>query len=324
MKQQPQLASMIKGQMFDGFLLTRTATQKTSSNGSKYLDMTLCDISGEVNAKMWDGLTPPPEVAQVVRVRGMMLEYNGRPQLRVDKMRPAAENDDYDMNELTPCAPFPAGEMLDYILNRVDAFNDHELKALVLKRLEECGDKLSYYPAASKLHHAERSGLLHHTSTMLRAAAAICEIYPTLDADLLAAGVVLHDLCKITEMEADEIGMVSDYTAEGMLIGHLVQGVAELSRCGRELKVRPELLMMLEHMVLSHHDLPEFGSPKPPMFPEAEVLHTLDLLDARMFEMNRALKNAQPGGFTERIWSLERKLYRRKERAVKTPSEEQP
>ena len=71
--------------------------------------------------------------------------------------------------------------------------------------------------------------------------------------------------------------------------------------------------MMLEHMVLSHHDLPEYGSPKPPMFPEAEVLHILDLMDARIFEMNRALQGAQPGGFTERIWSLERKLYRRKE-----------
>ena len=242
----------------------------------------------------------------------MMLEYNGRPQLRVDKMRQTVETDDVDMSALAPCAPLPPGEMLDEILNRVDAFSDHELKDLVLMRLEECGDKLTYYPAASKLHHAERAGLLHHTSTMLRGAAAICEIYPTLDADLLAAGVILHDLCKITEMDADEIGVVSDYTAQGMLIGHLVQGVAELDRCGKALNVRPELLMMLEHMVLSHHDLPEYGSPKPPMFPEAEVLHVLDLLDARMFEMNRELKNAPPGGFTDRIWSLERKLYRRK------------
>lgn len=312
MKEQPQLASMIKGQVFDGFLLVRQAQQRTSSNGGKYLDMTLCDISTEVNAKMWDGQTQPPKAAAVIRLRGMMLEYNGRPQLRVDKLRAATEADGVDMSVLAPCAPQPAGEMLDYILNRVDAFADHELKALVLKRLEECGDKLSYYPAASRLHHAERSGLLHHTSTMLRAAAAICEIYPNLDEELLSAGVVLHDLCKITEMDADEIGVVSDYTAQGMLIGHLVQGVAELDRCGRELNVRPELLMMLEHMILSHHDLPEFGSPKPPMFPEAEVLHVLDLLDARMFEMNRELKNAPPGGFTERIWSLERKLYRRK------------
>ena len=321
MREQPQLASMIKGQVFDGFLLVRQATQRTSSNGGKYLDMTLCDISGEVNAKMWDGITPPPPAAQVIRLRGMMLEYNGRPQLRVDKMRLSTEEDGVDMSVLAPCAPQPAGEMLDEILNRVDAFADHELKALVLMRLEECGEKLSYYPAASKLHHAERAGLLHHTSTMLRGAAAICEIYPTLDADLLAAGVILHDLCKITEMDADEIGVVSDYTAQGMLIGHLVQGVAELDRCGRALKVRPELLMMLEHMVLSHHDLPEYGSPKPPMFPEAEVLHVLDLLDARMFEMNRELKNAQPGGFTERIWSLERKLYRRKEPPVSRDGE---
>jgi len=125
--------------------------------------------------------------------------------------------------------------------------------------------------------------------------------------------VVLHDLCKIDEMDSDEIGMVSDYTVQGLLIGHLVGGVAEIARLGKELGTRSELLMMLEHMILSHHDLPEYGSPKPPMFPEAEALHTLDLLDARMFEMGRALKNAQPGGFTERIWSLERRLYRRKE-----------
>ena len=316
MKEQPQLGNMIKGQVFDGFLLVRQSQQRTSSNGGKYLDMTLCDISGEVNAKMWDGTTPPPGAGLVVRLRGMMLEYNGRPQLRVDKMRPSTETDDVDMTALAPCAPQPAGEMLDFILNRVDAFADRELKDLVLMRLEDCGDKLTYYPAASKLHHAERSGLLHHTSTMLRGAAAICEIYPTLDADLLAAGVILHDLCKVTEMDADDLGVVSDYTAYGMLIGHLVQGVAELDRCGRELNVRPELLMMLEHMILSHHDLPEYGSPKPPMFPEAEVLHVLDLLDARMFEMERELKNAPPGGFTDRIWSLERKLYRRKEPPV--------
>lgn len=312
MKKQPQLAEMIKGQVFDGFLLTRTATQRTSSNGSKFLDMTLCDISGEVNAKMWDSYTPAPNIADVLRVRGAMTEYNGRPQLRVDKMRVATADDDYDMSALAPCAPQPASEMLDYILNRVDAFKDPELKALVLTRLEECGDKLNYYPAASKLHHAERSGLLHHVSTMLRMAGYVCEVYPTLDADLLAAGVILHDLCKITEMAADEIGMVSDYTAEGMLVGHLVQGVAELARCGRELGVRAETMLLLEHMILSHHDLPEFGSPKKPMFPEAEVLHVLDLLDARMFEMNRALANIQPGKFTERIWSLDRKLYKRK------------
>lgn len=317
MKQQPRLAEMIKGQVFDGFLLTRAAAQKTSSNGGKYLDMTLCDISGEVNAKMWDGLTPAPAVADVLRIRGMMQEYNGRPQFRVDKMRPATEADDFDMSCLAPCAPDSPEKMRGEIYARTEAIADPQLRALVLARLDECGEQLNYYPAASKLHHAERSGLLHHTGTMLRMAGYVCEVYPQLDADLLAAGVILHDLCKIGEMDSDEIGMVSDYTPEGLLIGHLVAGVAEISRLGRELGVRKELLMMVEHMILSHHDLPEYGSPKPPMFPEAEALHTLDLLDARMFEMTRALQNAQPGGFTERIWSLERRLYRRKEAPVR-------
>lgn len=312
MKQQPELANMIRGQMFDGFLLTRTAAQRTSSNGSKYLDMTLCDITGEVNAKMWDGFTEAPQVGQVLRVRGMMNEYNGRPQLRVDKMRPAADTDDYDMNLLAPCAPEAPDKMLGEIMDRIEQIADPQLKDLVKARVAQCGDALMYYPAASKLHHAERSGLLHHTSTMLRMAGYVCTVYPTLDADLVAAGVILHDLCKIDEMSADQIGMVSDYTAEGMLIGHLVAGVAEIRRLGLELGTRKELLMMVEHMILSHHDLPEYGSPKPPMFPEAEILHEIDLMDARMYEMNYALRSAQPGGFTERIWSLERKLYRRK------------
>ena len=84
---QPQLAAMLRGQMFEGFLLVKAAEQRTSSNGGKYLDMTLADRSGEVNAKMWDGSTAAPKALSVVKVRGMMLEYNNRAQLRVDKMR---------------------------------------------------------------------------------------------------------------------------------------------------------------------------------------------------------------------------------------------
>ena len=174
-----------------------------------------------------------------------------------------------------------------------------------------------YYPAATRLHHAERSGLLHHTSTMLRMADAVCGIYDQLDSDLLAAGVILHDLCKITEIRADASGVAIDYSREGQLLGHIVRGVSELDKACEALSIREETRLMLEHMILSHHDLPEYGSPKPPMFPEAEVLHILDLLDARMFEMDSALKNVAPGTFTERIWSLERRLYRR-ERAPKS------
>ncbi|MBQ3078681.1 MAG: HD domain-containing protein [Clostridia bacterium] len=313
MKEQPRLSEMIKNAAFDGFLLVRASSQRTASNGSKYLDMTLTDISGDVNAKMWDGQTNPPPVGKVIRLRGVMQEYNGRAQLRIDKMRESNEDDDIDMQKLIPCAPRPSDEMLDEILNRADAIRDKELKALVLMRLEEAGERLTYAPAAVKLHHAERSGLLHHTSTMLKGAHMISQLYPFLDADLLAAGVILHDLCKIDEMKSDELGMASDYTREGNLLGHLVLGVSELARCAKEIGVRKELVTMLQHMILSHHDLPEYGSPKPPMFPEAEALHTLDVLDARMNEMQTELAKVSPGAFTERIWSLDRKLYRREE-----------
>lgn len=313
---QLQLSQVIKNQMFEGYVLVKASEQRTSSNGSKFLDMTLGDVSGEFNAKMWDGTVAPPAAGTVIKIRAMMQEYNNRPQLRVDKLRPVTEKDSVDMSLLLPCAPYPAEDMLSVIMSRVDSMQDEELKKLVNYRLAQCGEALMYYPAATRLHHAERSGLLHHTSTMLRMADAVCGVYTQLDSDLLAAGVILHDLCKITEIRADASGVAIDYSREGQLLGHIVRGVSELDKACEALSIREETRLMLEHMILSHHDLPEYGSPKPPMFPEAEALHILDLLDARMFEMDSALKNVAPGTFTERIWSLERRLYRR-ERAPK-------
>ncbi|MDL2206477.1 HD domain-containing protein [Eubacteriales bacterium OttesenSCG-928-N13] len=315
---------MLKGQIFDGFLLIKSAEQRTSSNGSKYLDLTLQDLSGDVNGKMWDGTVPAPKTGTVVRLRGAMLEYNNRPQMRVDRMRESTEADGVDMGMLIPCAPYPADEMMDALLSRANAIGDEQLRELVLFRLNESRVPLMYFPAAARLHHAERSGLLHHTSTMLKTADAICAVYPQLDSDLLAAGVMLHDLSKLTEINSDELGLANEYTVEGNLLGHIVKGVSELDRAGRELGTRKELLLMLEHMILSHHDLPEYGSPKKPMFPEAEVLHVVDLLDARMYEMSHALQTVQPGAFSEKIWSLERKLYRRKEQPIADQPEAEP
>lgn len=311
-REQMPLASIIRNQTFEGYLLVRAASQRSGQNGSRFLDMTLCDQSMEVNAKMWDGTVQAPAMGTIVKVRAVMLEYNSKPQLRIDKMRDIAEGDDVDIAALVPCAPEPPDKMYSLIYERARSIYDEELRNIILKRLDECKEKLEYAPAAMKLHHSERSGLLHHTSTMLKSAEAICSVYPTLNADLLCAGVILHDLGKISELNYDSMGIVSDYTVEGNLLGHLVQGAAELRRVGKEVGARDELIIMLEHMLISHHDLPEYGSPKPPMFPEAEVLHIIDLLDARMFEMNQALSTISPGCFTDKIWSLDRKLYKPK------------
>ena len=304
------VATFEKDMKFEGFLLARSSEQRSSSNGSKYLDMTLCDRTGEINAKMWDGTVTPPKAGGVVKVRAQVTEYNGRLQLRVNKVREAEEGE-YDLSFLVPCAPYPAEQMLKEITDTVDTMKNDVLKKTVSEMLRMAGDRLMYYPAAQRLHHAERSGLLHHTSSMLRTAKAVLQVYSWLDADLLFAGVIVHDLSKIREMKSDEAGNVNDYTVEGLLLGHLVRGVTQVREAARRMEIPEdnEYVLLLEHMVISHHGEAEYGSPRPPMFPEAEMLHWIDLVDARMNEMNGIVRRTPAGAFSEKIWSLDRRVY---------------
>jgi len=146
---------------------------------------------------------------------------------------------------------------------------------------------------------------------MLRAANAIMTVYPKLNPSLLIAGVIIHDLAKIDEMDADALGLVADYSIDGKLLGHIVRGVVNIQAAAEKTKASRAKALLLQHMVLSHHGIPEYGSPMAPKFPEAEVLNTLDTLDARLYEMDEALSRAMPGGFSEKVWGLDnRQLYR--------------
>ena len=210
---------------------------------------------------------------------------------------------------LMPCAPEPAEDMLSEINRTIDRMKTPELQAILREMLSMCGDRLMYYPAAQRVHHAERSGLLHHTLGVLRAAEAVLPLYPFLNADLLRAGAIAHDLSKTAEFISDEGGNVSDYSAEGQLLGHLVHGVAQVREAARRANVDGEYVLLLCHMVISHHGLPEHGSPRPPMFPEAERLHLLDDMDAKMNEMEGVMRRTPVGAFSEKIWTLDRRLY---------------
>jgi 3'-5' exoribonuclease len=168
-----------------------------------------------------------------------------------------------------------------------------------------------YYPAASKNHHAEFAGLLYHMKRMLMAGQGLCQVYTDLNRDLVCAGVIVHDIQKIFEIQSDENGVSPGYSFEGQLLGHIVMGIKYMDRLTEELGFPREKAIMLEHMILSHHYEPEFGSPKRPLFPEAEVLHYLDILDARMYDMYSALETTDPGMFSDRIWTLDnRRLYK--------------
>ncbi len=307
--EQTAVSQFTKDMRFEGFLLVRSSEQRTAASGSRYLDLNLADKSGEINAKVWDGAATAPQTGTAIKIRGVVLEYNGRLQLRVDKMRPVEPQDDMDISLLTPCAPEPPEDMHRVLQGVIDSMGREPLRRLLTEALNMAGEELTFYPAAQRLHHAERSGLLHHTTSMLRTADAILGCYPFLDADLLRAGVILHDLAKIAEMDSDNFGNVSDYTADGLLVGHLVRGVAQLREAANRVKVDGELVLLLEHMIISHHGEPEYGSPRRPMFPEAEALHWIDVLDARMNEMQGILDRTPEGSFSEKIWSLDRRLY---------------
>jgi len=307
--EQLTVSQLVKDLRFEGFLLVRSSDQRTGSNGSRYLDMNLTDRTGEINCKVWDGNVAPPPAGTVIKVRGLVQEYNGRLQLRVERLRASTAEDKVDLSLLVPCAPESPEKMRSEIDETIERFKSEDLKKIVREMLRLAGDKLEWFPAAQRLHHAERSGLLHHTTGMLHTAEHIIEAYPWLNGDLLRAGVILHDLSKIAEMKSDELGNVTDYTRDGLLIGHLVRGVAVLAEAAKNVGVEGEIVVLLEHMIISHHGEAEFGSPRKPMFPEAEVLHWIDLLDARMNEMQGVMDRTPAGAFSEKIWSLDRRLY---------------
>ena len=311
MMDQAKIAEFIKGLAFEGFLLVRMSQQRKSNNGANYLDMTLADNSGDINAKVWDPLATPPEQGSVIKVRAAVTEYNGRLQMRVDKFRPSLPGDQVELNELVAAAPHAPEDMIAVIDRTIDAMQNPVLQTLCRGLVSQVREQLMYYPAAQRMHHAERSGLLHHITSMLRAAEALLPCYPFLDADLVRAGIIAHDLSKITEMLSDPLGNVSEYSTEGLLLGHLVVGVSQVREIARQHDIPPdeEYALLLQHMIISHHGIAEHGSPRPPMFPEAEMLSIIDEMDARMNEMEAVSKRTPRGVFSEKIWSLDRRLY---------------
>ena len=300
-----------KDMRFEGFLLVRSAEKRKDVKGNDYVDMNLTDRTGEINCKIWnwDAAAEVPEAGSTVKVRGTVQEYNGRMQLRVERWRVSTPEDRVDMNQLVPCAPRDPGEMMTEIRETVSGFKSENLRKLTEGMLEVAGGDLSWFPAAQRMHHAERSGLLHHTTDMLRLAEAMLAVYPWLNRDLLLAGVIIHDLGKMDELKSDRAGNVTDYTRDGQLLGHLVRGITNLNRVADRLGIHGETVTLLEHMLLSHHGESEYGSPKAPMFPEAEALHWIDIMDARMNTMKGVEDKTPEGAFSEKIFSLDRRVY---------------
>lgn len=297
--------------MYDGFVILKKCEEKKTKNGSVYLDLILGDKDGEIPAKLWDysgdGLFEPE---MIVKVRGTIEQYNSNDQFRIAQIRPAASTDDYNMADLVPASEIGGKQIFDMLLKRVNSFEDEDLKKIVSKILNDKKDLLVSCPAAYRLHHAILGGLMLHTISIVRMAEEICKIYPNIDKELLLSGAILHDVAKVWEFELSKSGLVKGYSSGGELMGHLVKGAMYVEDAAKELGIESEKTLLIQHMILSHHGVPEFGSPVKPMFLEAEILSSLDTLDAKIFEINTATQKVEKGKFTERQWALDnRRLY---------------
>jgi 3'-5' exoribonuclease len=325
MADQPLIRSLKEGQPFLGFLLAQEAAYKISTKGSEYLELKLADASGDVKAFLWDVRAVEGDMEAIradafLWLKGTVTSYNGRMQLKLDKVRFAADAEVGDFSAFFPVSRRPAAEMLaelDACLASVrDPWIGRLLKALFVED-EPLRAAFALAPAAKSMHHAFLGGLLEHTLSVLAMAEQACVHYQGLNRDLVLAGVLLHDVGKTAELTYQRSFGYSD---AGNLLGHITLEAEWINRAvGRIPEFPEELRLQILHIVLSHHGRLEFGSPVLPKTPEALLVHHLDDLDGKLEASFRAIQDETGGGsWSPFNRSLDRMIYRRRWPAVGT------
>jgi 3'-5' exoribonuclease len=294
--------------------LVKSRERKMASNGAAYLDLIFQDTTGAIPAKLWDyseRTTPTFEVDDVVQVEGHVESYRGTAQIRVRKVARCGP-EEVDLFDYLPRTQRNPEEMYAALLERVRAMGETPLRALLLAVLEDTAiaERLKLAPAAMSYHHAVLGGLLEHVTSLLALADRVADHYPWLRRDLILAGLVLHDLGKIEELN---FARGFRYSTRGQLVGHITIALEIVQEKIRQIPGFPaQLKDQIEHIILSHHGKLEFGSPKEPMFPEALVVHYLDDLDSKLQAMREqyAADEGLPGDWTSRNPALKRELLK--------------
>ncbi|GIN62848.1 3'-5' exoribonuclease YhaM [Robertmurraya siralis] len=297
------------GEQVEKFLLIKSSVKGTASNGKPFLTLILQDQSGEIEAKLWDASEADEKnysAEKIVKVLGDIQNYRGRNQLRLRQIRPATPTDGVNLSDFLLTAPVSKEEMLSKITQYIFEMKNPNIQRITRHLLKKYQDDFLEFPAATKNHHEFVSGLAYHVVSMLDLAKAIAGLYPSLDKDLLYAGVLLHDLGKVTELSGP---ISTTYTVEGNLLGHINIMASEIVHAANELGISGEEVVILQHLVLSHHGKAEWGSPKPPLIKEAEILHYIDNIDAKMNMLDRALERVKPGEFTDRVFALDNRAF---------------
>ena len=297
------------GDQVDQYLLIKEAKKGVTTVGKPFMSLVLQDRSGDIEAKLWDTNEEHETLyhAQaIVKVGGEIHDYRGKNQLRVKQIRPVREEEGITIGDLLPTSSVPKEQLLEELMQYFFQLQNPNISRITRFLVKKYQERLIIYPAATKNHHDYASGLIDHVVSMLKLSEAICDLYPTLNRDLLYAGVILHDIGKVIELSGP-VGTM--YTVEGNLLGHISIMVNEIGQAATELNIEGEEVMLLQHLVLSHHGKEEWGSPKKPMIQEAEILHYIDNIDAKMNMLTRALDKTKPGEFTERLFPLDNRSF---------------
>ena len=297
----------------DTFLVRRQA-RRTGRNGSAYLDIELQDATGVLAAKLWDcGDTPPDfDADDFVVASGTVEAHRGSLQLLLETIHHTPATD-ADLRDYLPASERNREEMYAALLARAGRMTPGPLRRLVESVLGDPAIATAYKlaPAATAYHHAYLSGLLEHVLSLTGLADRVTGHYPSLDRDLVLAGIVLHDLGKVQELS---FARGFRYSTRGQLLGHIAIG---LEMVWEKMNAIPEFPAGLKdrvaHMILAHHGRLEFGSPKEPMFPEALLVHYLDDLDSKLEAMRAqyATDGDRPGEWTARNAALGRELLKK-------------
>jgi len=327
MAEQPELRSLKEGDAFSGFLLAQEVAFKTSAKGSEYLELKLADGSGDLKAFLWDlraieGDMDLVAVDAFLKVKGQVSVYNGRTQLRLDKVRFAEDHEIGDFARFFPTSRRPVEDMLAELDGLVAGVGDPWIRRLLEMLFSE--DPLlraafAKAPAAKSLHHVCLGGLLEHTLSVAGMADRACAHYPELNRDLVLAGVLLHDVGKTAELTYQRSFGYSD---AGNLIGHISMEAEWINRAAALIPDFPdELRLLILHIVLSHHGRLEYGSPVLPKTPEALLVHYLDDLDGKLEAMFRAIReDSGSGNWTPFSRNLDRMYYKRRWPAIPGPA----
>ena len=320
------LCEMTDGQEADTFVLLSAKNEGTTRDGKPYSRVSFRDAKREVSFPIWNdsplanACRDQWQAGTFFKVRGVYRETNYGPQLDIRKIRLVMPEDKADGFDETMCQPrskFNPAEMHASLLALAkDEIGDPALSAIATELLTEHRDLLLRLPAARRNHHAFAGGFLEHVLSVTRNSIFLADKYggdypeltPPLSRDLVIAGAILHDIGKVLELTAGPAG--AEYSPAGELVGHILLGRDLVREAARRHPLSAEMLLRLEHIIISHQRLAEWGSPKPPMTPEALLVHFADDVDAKFQTALAALSEPGDGAFTSSKNGLQYKIFR--------------